>query len=143
MLRPMPSPMVDTGMYWSSLRPTEVQGLPRTRHVGDDDVDDGVDRFASCSLAAMRIAEVATTGGAYCWMSINASAGTSSNCCLASSIASRHRATRSSGSARWVGRSTTRPDTRFVHVSSSSPVRMDTGTIARSGRSGSALCSVR
>ena len=59
------------------------------------------------------------------------------------SIASRHAARRSSGSARCVGRSTTRLETRFVHGSSSSPVRIDTGTIARSGRSGRASCSVR
>jgi hypothetical protein len=57
---------------------------------------------------------------------------------LASSIPARQRATRSSGSWQSVGRSTTRADTRLVHGSSSWPVRMDAGTIARSGRSGSA-----
>ena len=90
-------------------------------------------RSASLSRLASRIAAVATTGDEYCWMSTSASAGTSSNCRLARSIASRHAPTRSSGSAQWVGRSTTSPDTRFVHGSSSSPVRIDTGTIARSG----------
>ena len=34
-------------------------------------------------------------------------------------------------------------DTRLVHGSSSSPVRIDTGTIARSGRSGSASWASR
>ena len=81
---------------------------------------------------------MATTGDEYCVMSTIASAGTSSNCRFAASIAARQRATRSIGSAQSVGRSATMPDTRLVHVSSSSPVRMETGTIARSGRSGSA-----
>src|ERR1700739_2714624 len=45
---------------------------------------------------------------------------------------------RSIGSAQSVGNSATRPETRLVHGSSSSPVRVDTGTMARSGRSGSA-----
>ena len=98
----------------------------------------GAMRSARRSRAARRIADVATTGDEYCWMSTSASAGTRSNCCLAASIASRHRATRSSGSGSFVGRSTVSPDTRFVHGSSSSPVRIDTGTIARSGASGSA-----
>src|SRR6202008_3782131 len=57
---------------------------------------------------------------------------------LAFRIAWLHRATRSSGSAQSVGNSATRPETRLVHGSSSWPVRMDTGTMARSGQSGSA-----
>ena len=71
-------------------------------------------------------------------MSTSASAGTSSNWRLAACIASRQRATRSSGSGSSVGSSATSADTRFVHGSASLPVRIDTGTIARSGRSGSA-----
>ena len=42
-----------------------------------------------------------------------------------------------------VGRSATIADTRFVQGSSSSPVRIDTGTIARRAPSGSASCSIR
>ena len=72
-----------------------------------------------------------------------ASAGKRSSCRLASFIATLQRATRSSGSSQSVGSSATIPDTRFVHGSASSPVRIETGTIARSGASGSASCSIR
>jgi hypothetical protein len=57
---------------------------------------------------------------------------------LAASIATRHRATRSSGSSQSVGSSATIDETRLVHGSSSSPVLIDTGTIARNGCAGRA-----
>ena len=85
-----------------------------------------------------RIAAVDSTGDENCVMSTSAAAGTSSNCRLAACIASRQRATRINGSGSSVGSSATSADTRLVHGSSSLPVRIDTGTIARSGRSGRA-----
>ena len=90
-----------------------------------------------------RIAATATRGDDVCVTSINVSAGTSSSWRFAAAIASRHRATRSNGSAQLVGRSAMMLDTRLVHTSVSSPVRMLTGTIARSGLSGSASCLIR
>ena len=92
---------------------------------------------------ASRTVEVASAGFENCAMSTSSSAGTRSSRRLASSIPARQRATRSSGSAQSVGRSTTKADTRLVHGSSSAPVRIDAGTIARSGRSGSASWASR
>ena len=90
-----------------------------------------------------RSAAIATTGDAVCVTSISVSAGTSSSCRFATAMASLHSATRSRGSAQLVGRSAMMLDTRLVHGSVSSPVRMLTGTIARSGLSGSASCLIR
>ena len=100
-------------------------------------------RSASFRRETSRTAEAATTGEVYVVASARASAGTSSNWRFAACIASRQRATRSIGSSQYVGSSATIADTRFVHGSSSSPVRIDTGTIARSGSSGRASCSIR
>ena len=54
-------------------------------------------------------------------MSISDSAGINSNCFLATPIALRHRATRSSGSSQWVGSSATSPETRLVQGRTPSP----------------------
>ena len=95
MLRPMPSAIVDTGMYCSSWAPSRYSGWRGPGTLEMITFTGGATRSASRSRAASRIADVATTGDEYCWMSTSASAGTSSNCCLAASIASRQRATRS------------------------------------------------
>ena len=71
------------------------------------------------------------------------SAGSTSICSFASFIASWQRRRRSRGSEQLVGMSAMMPPTRLVQGSSSSPVRIDTGTIARSGASGSASCRSR
>ncbi len=95
-------------------------------------------RLASPNRVTRRIAEVATTGDVNWEMSVTAVAGIRSIWRFAAFIASWHRITRSSGSAQFVGSSAMMLDTRFVQGSSSSPVRIDTGTIARNGLSGSA-----
>ena len=56
-------------------------------------------------------------------------------------IASCTRSTRVSGSGSSVGRRVESMDTRLVQRSASSPVRIETGTSATSGSSGSASCS--
>ena len=88
--------------------------------------------------ATSRTAAPAITGDVASVASVSVVAGTRSSCCFAACIAARHRCTRSTGSSQSVGSSATIDDTRFVHGSSSMPVRIETGTIARSGSAGSA-----
>ncbi len=63
-----------------------------------------------------------------------------SNSSFAFAIDSCTRSTRFTGSASSVGSDAKMADTRFVHFSVSSPVRIETGIIAPSGLSGSASC---
>ena len=59
---------------------------------------------------------------------------------MAPTIASWTLATRCSASGSSVGSDAKMLETRFVHFSVSSPVRIDTGTMAMSGVSGRASC---
>ena len=90
------------------------------------------------SRVAVRMARANTAGGGNWAKSVRASAGTASKSSLAPTMASWTRATRWSGSGSSVGSAAKMPETRFVHFSVSSPVRIDTGTMAMSGTSGRA-----
>ncbi len=91
----------------------------------------------------IRMARVKTAGGENWANSVSASAGSAPNISLASPIASWTAWSRPSGSAWSVGSVVKRLETRFVQRSASSPVRMETGTMATSGLSGRASCSSR
>ena len=92
------------------------------------------------SRVAVRMARANTAGGGNWAKSVSASAGTASKSSLAPTIASWTWRTRCSGSGSSVGSEAKMLETRFVHFSVSSPVRIDTGTMAMSGWSGSASC---
>src|SRR5688572_14406334 len=94
------------------------------------------DRLA-VSRVAVRVARANTAGGGNWAKSVSVSAGTASNSSFAPAIASWTRATRWTGSGSSVGSDAKIDDTRFVHFSVSSPVRIDTGIMATSGLSGS------
>ena len=87
------------------------------------------------------MARANTAGGGNWVKSVSDSAGTASNSCLASTMASWTWRTRSSGSGSSTGSEAKIADTRLVHRSASSPVRTETGIMATSGSSGSASCS--
>ena len=93
------------------------------------------------SRIAVRMARANTAGGGNWAKSVSASAGTASNRPLASTMASCTRATRSNGSGSSVGSVAKMAETRLVHFSVSSPLRIETGTIATSGSSGSSSWS--
>ena len=89
------------------------------------------------------MARVARAGTANWFSSTISSTGMRSNCSLACCIVSCTAPTRAIGSATSVGNRASSPETRLVHLSVSSPVRIDTGTMATSGAAGSASCSSR
>ena len=100
-------------------------------------------RSAIRVAAARRMARVASAGTANWFISTIRSTGMRSNCSLACCIVSWTAPTRAIGSSRSVGNRASRPETRLVHLSVSSPVRIDTGTMATSGALGSASSSSR
>src|SRR3954462_9607054 len=77
--------------------------------------------------ASMRDAMAASAGGENWLKSCSASAGTAWNCCLATTVERLIARGRSAGSAMFVARLATSPETRLEYLSVSAPVRMDTG----------------